>query len=211
MAHLTWHKPDAHGRMVRQNGHSAARDRCGGLTVLHSRQPISVLAAVRRLVPVPATAVASVPTAQPLTGHCLYRVEDDMKWTESIHCTSRAHCAACQNDENFRNSIMKSFGWDGVCVHRNTAYQPKPPVVKNNPKPPEAKPKGKGCGSCAERRKHFKEVQFRLSICKKCPMCEENFCNLALMSCVELADLGEACPEGCWTDISDIKKQGLEK
>jgi hypothetical protein len=33
-----------------------------------------------------------------------------MNWTESPHCRSHAHCAACRNSEPFRESILKQ-GW----------------------------------------------------------------------------------------------------
>jgi hypothetical protein len=37
------------------------------------------------------------------------------KFTESTHCKSGAHCKACRSDEQFRQSIMRSFEWDGTC------------------------------------------------------------------------------------------------
>jgi hypothetical protein len=40
------------------------------------------------------------------------------QFTESEHCTSRVHCAACRGeDDSFRNSLMQSFDWDGECPY----------------------------------------------------------------------------------------------
>ena len=31
-------------------------------------------------------------------------------FTQSVHCTSRAHCKACRSDEAFRQSLITTFG-----------------------------------------------------------------------------------------------------
>ena len=44
-----------------------------------------------------------------------------MKFTESPHCTTRGHCKSCRSSEEFRNSLMQAFDWDGECPHGYTA------------------------------------------------------------------------------------------
>jgi hypothetical protein len=56
------------------------------------------------------------------------------KFTESPHCTSHIHCKSCRGDENFRNSLMQTFDWNGECPYSFTLDNlPEPPPPPKMP------------------------------------------------------------------------------
>ena len=97
---------------------------------------------------------------------------------------------------------MQTYEWDGTCPYGYDAD-----MVQHLM--PQRESQKSECQSCEEKRRQFRRLQERMSICRMCAMFEapDQYCTRAYMSVVELATIGEACPNGSWTDISDIRVQ----
>ena len=130
------------------------------------------------------------------------------KFTETAHCMTRVHCAACRGDENFRNSLMQAFDWDGECPHGYTLDNlPEPPPPPKMPSVPQqmlnlTQAVGRAVKAFATGEQVIADEELRkerIAICEGCDQLSGARC--AKCGCYTNKKIilqTESCPIGKW-------------
>ena len=132
----------------------------------------------------------------------LYRWSNEyimIKFTDTTHCTNHDHCHNCRKDPEAFKALITTYEWDGECPYGVTSEN----LTVKISIPPPVKPK-KNCKSCQEKKQELMALHNKMNICRMCPMIDDDsFCLRACMDIVDLAAMGEACPNGSWTVIDE--------
>jgi hypothetical protein len=68
-----------------------------------------------------------------------------LKFTETVHCKSRANCTTCRSDKKWRGVMRRAYDWDGRCPLTKEQRD------KEHSEAKEKNAKRPGCRSCGDK------------------------------------------------------------